>query len=146
MIDYIFEIITITIMCLSVSYREVLILIKRGSWKYYQFGNIFWETDDDGWLKNFDSFHFSNGLFWLTFFVMITKYVAVIELSELWLQILINAPIGWVLFMWQRNVWMHVILPKKAYKRWWYILPFGGAIEQWQKIRKKKQCANNAVV
>lgn len=91
------------ILAILSAYREVQILIERGSWRKEDYRNIFWYTDWKSWLKNFDSFHVSNGLFVLVmFFAMsidtITWYLV---------------PLYWLGFFYVRNIGLHIIFKKK---------------------------------
>ena len=47
------------------SWREVQILIDRGSWKAEDYHKLFWYIHWESKWKNWDSFHVSNGLFTL---------------------------------------------------------------------------------
>lgn len=99
------------ILAILSAYREVEILIDRGSWRKEDYRNIFWKTDWQSWLKNADSFHVSNGLFVLVmFFAMetITWYLV---------------PVYWFGFFQVRNLGMHVIFKRvpdwdKIFKFW----------------------------
>ena len=99
------------ILALLSAYREVQILIDRGSWRKEDYRNIFWKTDWQSKWKNLDSFHVSNGLFVLVmFFAMdtITWYLV---------------PVYWFGFMQVRNVGLHIIFKRvpdwdKIFKFW----------------------------
>lgn len=100
------------ILALLQAYREVEILIDRGSWRKEDYRNIFWKTDWKSWLKNLDSFHVSNGLF-----VLVMLYAMSIETITWYL-----APVYWFGFMQVRNIGLHIIF--KKHPDWDKILKF----------------------
>ena len=106
------------------SYREVLHLIQRGSWNDWDYWNIFWYTDNHSWRKNFDSYHFSNGLATLIIFEMIIEYLLQIPIAQYvgeFVQVQLNVLIYWVLWMWFRNIWLHIVFKREP--EWKYLVP-----------------------
>jgi len=120
------------------AYREIEILINRGSRKIEHFKIKFWQTDHNSIWKNFDSFHVMGGLFTVVMF-----YAFYLSYSEPYFLILFNITNSvldvaifiiayWVLFYYIRNLFMHIIFRKKAYRQWNYLLPVP------ELFRKKK--------
>ena len=97
------------------SWREVQILIDRGSWKARDYRRLFWYTDQNSkekylWLfpkKNWDSFHVSNGLATLIIIILIKGY-----LPHPYLDVWFYVPVYWLVWMQIRNLFMHVIIKK----------------------------------
>lgn len=85
------------------AYREVQILIERGSWNKEDYRDMFWHTDWKTWKKDLDSFHVSGGAFALVMFGL----MSLIQIS--WWMI----PIAWYLFFKIRNIFMHIVFKRK---------------------------------
>ena len=114
--------IEIIILIFILSYREVGILCDRTSWRYEWFQKIFWETDQNNfWKKNFDWFHVSNGLMTL----IICHLFA--QSYQLFGRVYLDVPFYWVIWMYLRNVVMHVLIPLPSYRRYWFLVPLVGA-------------------
>ena len=106
------------------SYREVLHLIQRGSWYDWNYRNVFWFTDQDGKWKNWDSFHFANGLATLIIIEMVIDNLLQIPIAQYvgeFVQVQLHVLIYWVLWMWFRNIWMHVVFKREPESK--YLLP-----------------------
>jgi len=128
------------ILGLLAGYREVQILCDRGSWNYMSFRNWFWFTNQaDKKVSNWDSFHVSNGVYALVLCIFLATcttglswdYVGT-KLNQIlgtW-SILAYVPILWVVYMYFRNLMLHVILPYKPDLR--YLIPLLGTL-----IKKK---------
>ena len=100
------------------SYREVQILIDRGSWRKENLRfNPYWYLSQQRWYKNFDSFHVSNGLIVLIVCYFVASYVVsitmLIGLSS-WGGLIIDTVLYWVIFMQARNLFMKLIYRKKG--------------------------------
>lgn len=106
------QIILLVLLGMLSAYREVQILVDRGSWRKEDYRNIFWYTNWKSWLKNLDSFHVSNGLFVLVMFISMG-----IETITWYL-----VPVYWFGFMQVRNVGLHIIF--KRVPDWDKILKF----------------------
>jgi len=116
----------IVALILLVSYREVGILCDRGSWVWVRFQNVFWKTDQNNlWVKNLDWFHVSNGLATLIICWMFAKTYTVIDLGEY--SRYLNTVIFWGLWMYVRNIFIHIVIPLPKFRRYWFAVPFGGA-------------------
>ena len=116
----------IIILGLIAGYREVQILCDRGSWSYMNFRNWFWFTNQADKKESWkDSFHVSNGIYALVLCISLvtcTKIdiIWVNQLQGIW-YILALILILWVIYMWARNIMMHIILPYKPI--WKYLSP-----------------------
>ena len=120
------------ILALIAGWREVEILIQRGSYDPKAFWNVYWN-----WKPQFfnvkvkiDSFHFANGLFVLVLCMFLQYYdgevIALNILSNF--KDVASIIIYWLYFMYIRNIMMHIILPKKP--RWFFAIPiFGGILD-----------------
>ena len=92
------------------SWREVQILIDRGSWKASEHLNVFWYTEWDGFWKLFDSFHLSNGVVVLIICYIVSRYIVSFKLKFLGrYQTAALTVVGWVVFMQIRNLFMMII-------------------------------------
>ena len=110
MIDLIKNILLILLLIFTLSYREVQILIDRGSWKASEHLNVFWYTQWDGFWKLWDSFHVSNGIVVLIVCYIISKYVTKFKLRFLGkYQTIVLTVIYWFVFMQIRNLFMEII-------------------------------------
>ena len=103
------------------SYREVLILIDRGSWKKENLRfNPYWYIPQDKWYKNFDSFHCAVGLIVLLILLIGASNPYVSLTGLIGLSLADMQPIGfaldiiiyWVIFMQIRNLVMKLIYRK----------------------------------
>ena len=92
------------------SYREVQILIDRGSWIPAEHLKIFWYIKQKGFKRIWDSFHVSNGIITMIICYIVAEYV--VEFQILFLgdyQTAVLTVVGWVLFMQIRNLFMGLI-------------------------------------
>jgi hypothetical protein len=120
------------------AYRETEILIERGSWSPEVTWILFWENLFG--IKNTDSFHFMWGLWWFLITALIVMeglwfylygklfiqlHLFIIGREWYWvaLSAILNIIIYWQLYMWMRNVAMHIVFMKKDHRRWEYISP-----------------------
>lgn len=112
--------IELIIIALIMGYREVQILIDRGSWLAFHHLDVFWYTDQDSKKKDLDSFHISNGI--ITYLI--------IRLAELpdFIGYELSDIIYWFAFFYIRNLVLHIILKRKGYREWWYIIPIIGKL------------------
>lgn len=94
-------------------YREVQILVERGSWSWENYKKKwYWFTDQNDKKKsNWDSFHVSNGLSTVLVSILITL-VLYFALDLTWWWPLIIPVITWLYIMQIRNLTMHKILKK----------------------------------
>lgn len=121
----------IIILGLIAGYREVQILCDRGSWYYENFRNWFWFTNQaDKRVSNWDSFHVSNGAYALC---LVISLVYCTKIEIIWLSQILGELVGiayililWVIYMYSRNLMMHVILPLKP--DWRYLIPLIGTL------------------
>ena len=92
------------------AWREVQILIDRGSWVAEDYKKLFWYIDWKSKWKNFDSFHVSNGLITLVIIEMLINNLPTYNFStELWL-ICQAWVIGyWLVWMQVRDLFMHTV-------------------------------------
>ena len=104
---YVYLILLIFVM----SYREVQILIDRGSWKAIDHLNIFWYTDWQGSWKLWDSFHLSNGLIVLILVYLFTTSMSLTFniIKNKTLNLTIHVAVYWVIFMQLRNLFMEIL-------------------------------------
>lgn len=122
------------------AYRETEILVDRGSWTKTMTWIIFWGKEWTGTKRLFDSFHFMWGLWWAmitTYFVMngIWFYLYAQPFMEMWLLIIgrewywvllsagINIVIYWQMYMYFRNINMHIVFMTPSNMRWNVLLP-----------------------
>ena len=106
------------------SYREVLHLIQRGSWNDWDYWNVFWYTEHNSMWKDFDSYLASNGLATLIIFEMIIEYLLQIPIAQYvgeFVQVQLNVLIYWVLWMWVRNCFLHIVFKREP--EWKYLAP-----------------------
>lgn len=92
------------------SYREVQILIDRGSWKEKDHPKIFWYIEQKGFKRLWDSLHVSNGIITMIICYIIAEYV--VEFQILFLgdyQTAVLTVVGWVVFMQIRNLFMEIM-------------------------------------
>ena len=93
-------------------YRECQILVDRGSWREEMFWIPFWTTDWQSIWKNFDSFHFIEGLFAL---VMVSAFTNGKKYQ--WWYI----PIFWLVYYHFRNLFIHIIYRTEEVRQWDYL-------------------------
>lgn len=122
------------------AYREVEILTDRGSWHLGMTWLKFWGKDWIGWKRLFNSFHFMWGLWWAMItllFVMngIWYYLYAQPFMEIWLLIIgrawywvllsaiLDIVIYWQMYMYFRNINMHIVFMKPSYMRLGVLLP-----------------------
>ena len=110
MVKYIKGTFLVVLMILLQSWREVQILIDRGSWRAEEHLNVFWYTDWQSFWKLWDSFHVSNGLFTLILSYLIVRYVFNVRLQFLGkFNFLIFMVVFWFCWMQLRDLFMGVI-------------------------------------
>jgi len=92
------------------AWREVQILIDRGSWKAEDHKKIFWYIDWKSKWKNFDSFHVSNGIAVLIICYIVAENYQVISLPFLnGYQVIALTVVYWIVFMQIRNLIMKIL-------------------------------------
>jgi len=93
------------------SYREVQILIDRGSWKAEDHKKIFWYISWKSKWKNFDSFHVSNGIATLIMIYLFTTSMSLTYeiLANEALNLTIHVGIYWLIWMQLRNLIMKIL-------------------------------------
>ena len=99
------------------SWREVQILIDRGSWKAKDHKKLFWYIEQKGFKRLWDSFHVSNGI--LTFLILIiwasNSYASLIEfiipsLADVQpMGFALDIIIYWLIWMQIRNLFMKIL-------------------------------------
>ena len=108
------DLILLFLLIVVLSWREVQILIDRGSWKEKDLRfNIFWNINWKSKWKNFDSFHVSNGIATLIIIEMIIDKLPIYNFGiEHWLIMQVYVVIYWFIFMQVRNFFMQVVFKK----------------------------------
>jgi len=92
------------------SWREVQILIDRGSWRAEEHLNVFWYTKWGGAWKLWDSFHVSNGMATMIMCYFFSAYAVKFKIKFLGkYQIAVLTILFWVVWMQIRNIFMGVI-------------------------------------
>ncbi len=124
---------------LITGYREVQILVSRGSWRWIRFKKWLYKfTDQNSNDKNEDSFHISNGIA-VVIVSLAFSFIIYLVLNLAWWWILINTVLFWVFIFYIRNVTMHVLIPKwqkdNPQLKLWYLIPLFGKFIQ---IKKEK--------
>lgn len=128
------EIILVIVMALLSSWEELQQLVQRGSWKkdmFYSF--LFWETKWDGKWKLFDSHHVAFGAFVLCTimvliqgdlhkFTLFLNLVQFLQFSEILNKMILVALLWWF-FFYIRNIGLHILLRRKHFRQWKYLLP-----------------------
>ena len=121
------------LMALLSSWEEIIELHRDGSWDidmFYSF--LFWQTPYKSIWKNFDSKHFSFGLFVLVLCILLSETAFSANFDFLLHNILsflgvieayIKIILLWWAFMYVRNLGLHIIFRKNAFKQWKYLLP-----------------------
>jgi len=121
------------------AFREIEILIERGSWNSDITWLKFWKTKLFN-IPNTDSFHFAWGLWWLLIVVAIVfngiwvylfgefpvHFYLIIFGKSFWfiiLSVIINSILYWQMYMYFRNVCMHIVFMKKDSMRLSYLSP-----------------------
>ena len=92
------NIILIILLIAVLSWREVQILIDRGSWKAEDYHKLFWYTEHNSMWKDWDSFHFASGLAVLIICIIITTPDAVFQIyiiNQFW-TIIANIVLYWL--------------------------------------------------
>ena len=138
----IFIIIALTVVAaglygLITGYREVQILVSRGSWRWIRFKKWLYKfTDQNSNDKNEDSFHISNGIV-VVIVSLAFSFIIYLILNLAWYWILINTVLFWVFIFYIRNVAMHVLIPQwrkdNPQLKLWYLIPLIGKL----KYRRK---------
>ena len=108
------DLILIALLIAVLAWREVQILIDRGSWKDWDYHKLFWYTDWQGKWKNWDSFHVSNGLATLIIIYLIKGYLP--EALYVFCQPLtdiLHTIAYWLIWMQIRNLFMHIIFKRR---------------------------------
>jgi hypothetical protein len=122
------------------AHREVEILVDTGSWNLAMTWLKFWGKDWTGNKRLFNSFHSMWGLWWamIVFYIVaqaIWYYLYGQPMIEIWLLIIgkeigwallsvgINILIYWQMYMYFRNINMHIVFMKPKYMRWSVLLP-----------------------
>ena len=101
------------LLALGSAWEEVQQLIQRGSWLQKDYWDkLFWETNQVGRWKLFDSHHVAFGFFIL----ILSLCLFFIKLTHWWM-----IPLVWVVFFWLRNIFMHIVFKKEPL--WKYLLP-----------------------
>ena len=107
----------------SLGYREVQVLIERGSWKWEDYWKgLYWFTNQVGIDKDKDSFHVSNG-FTVLIISLLESLVLYFAYHLEWWWIPVYTVIFWIGQFWIRNIWMHIVSKKKPL--WRYLIPLG---------------------
>ena len=121
----------------SLGYREVQVLIERGSWKWESYWKrLYWFTNqNDPNEKDKDSFHVSNGftvtlISFLEALVIYFGYYFYTGIILYWWWIPIYTVIFWIGQFWIRNIWMHIVSKKKPL--WNYLVPFNLLKKIWR--------------
>jgi len=126
---------------LITGYREVLILVDRGSWSWISFKHwLYWFTNQSGKKKNYDSFHFSNGVAFL-FISIAFSYAIYLQLNLSFWYLPINTIFFWLFKFYIRNIAMHILIPKwergNRQLKLYYLIPLIGKFLQKRYERSK---------
>jgi hypothetical protein len=122
------------------AHREVEILIDGGHWNIGMTWLKFWGKDWTGTKRLFNSFHAMWGLWWaMIVFYIVTQaiwyYLYGQPLMEMWLLIIgkeigwallsvgLNILIYWQMYMYFRNINMHIVFMNPKYMRLSVLLP-----------------------
>jgi len=99
---------------IGLSYREIQILIDRGSWNREDFWIPIWYTKLTTIWKNFDSFHFIHGLAILGLAEYLVQDLPTYYFTFLadWINYQLYVAAYWFIFMQIRNLFMHKIFKK----------------------------------
>ena len=100
----------LVIAILIFSWREVQILIDRGSWRAEEHLNVFWHTKWDGVWKLWDSFHVSNGMATMILCYFFSAYTIKFKIKFLGkYQTAVLTVVLWLVWMQVRNLFMLII-------------------------------------
>ena len=92
------------------SYREVQILMDRGSWKAEDHLKIFWHIEQKGFKRLWDSFHVSNGIITMIICYIIAEYVVGFQILFLGdYQTAVLTVAFWIVWMQIRDLFMEII-------------------------------------
>lgn len=97
------------------AYREIQILIDRGSWKIEMTWLPIWYTEWNSMWKLFDSFHLIEGLYTLILCAALTK----LNNKSKWYFVIVY----WALYYYARNIFMHIIFMNPEYMRFKFLIP-----------------------
>ena len=99
----------------GISYREVQILIDRGSWKKKDYWIPLWYIKWTSKWKNFDSFHFIMGLSLFLLLEWAIDYLPTYDFTFVagWINDQIWVIAYWLTLYQIRNLFMHVIFKRK---------------------------------
>lgn len=102
------------IFVIGLSYREVQILIDRGSWKKEDYWIPIWYTKLNTFWKNWDSFHAIHGLAILGLMEYLVEYLPKYNFTFLadWINYQLYVVVYWLIFFQIRNLFMHKIFRK----------------------------------
>ncbi|MBK7381707.1 MAG: hypothetical protein IPJ03_22465 [Ignavibacteriales bacterium] len=115
------------VLALLSAYREVGVLIDRGSWDKEVTWLKFWDVDWKSTWRVFDPHHFSYGLSILIFFLTIAYQPVNLSYPLIsWLNSIAVAVTYWFIFFYVRNIGLHIIFMTNEYKRWVYLIPLIG--------------------
>lgn len=132
----------IIILAILSAYREVGILIDRGSWHPEVTWLKFWDIEWTSIWRVFDPHHFAYGLSILIFFLTISFQFTNLSYPLIdWLNSIAVAVTYWFIFFYVRNIGMHIIFMTKEYKRWVYLIPVIGGL--FDKTSQKTEMQKN---
>ncbi|MBK7380480.1 MAG: hypothetical protein IPJ03_16115 [Ignavibacteriales bacterium] len=105
------------------SYREIQILVDRGSWSIDKTWLKFWYIDWTSFWKNFDSYHTLWGLFVLILstILVISEIVPKVYLWTDFITLWGNVCLSWVGINYVRNLFLHIVFMRTP--EWKYLLP-----------------------
>jgi len=103
------------IFVIGLSWREVQILIDRGSWKKEDFWIPLWYIKWTSFWKGFDSFHAIHGLAILGLMEFLVQYLPSYYFTFLadWINYQLYVVAYWLIYMQIRNLFMHIIFKKR---------------------------------
>lgn len=109
------KLIWLLLFIIGISYREVQILIDRGSWKKEDYIIPLWYIKWTSKWKNFDSFHTLIGLSILFLLEYLVEYLPRYDFIFIpaWLNYQVYVITYWLIFFQIRNLFMHKIFKKK---------------------------------
>lgn len=100
---------------IGLSYREVQILIDRGSWNPKDYWIPRWYIEWTSFWKNFDSFHAIHGLAILGLMEYLVQHLPTYYFTFLpeWINYQLYVVAYWLAFMQLRNLFMYLAKRKK---------------------------------
>lgn len=104
--------------------NKINLVTGKTIWDENHYWVKFFEFDQDKWFKVFDSWHSSIGLIVLIvvagYEITLIDNLFMVDFGYWWLNIIL----WWSIVFYIRNIFMHIIFKKKAYREWSFLVPF----------------------